>query len=191
MKKKLNLILLAAGNSSRFGENKLLYKVDGKLMYEHAVEIALQCKEKLTSLSVSILLVTQYEEIRKQIQNNQQIQVVMNTESCLGVSHSITLGVKEKPADDYLFMVCDQPNLMAETVIGLIEGYEHSDKTMACLAWEDTLGNPAIFSKEYVPELLSLCGDEGGKKLIRERKNQVYIHQTFCKEELDDMDWKN
>ena len=32
---KLGLIMLAAGNSRRFGSNKLLYSVDGMPMYRH------------------------------------------------------------------------------------------------------------------------------------------------------------
>ena len=32
---KLGLIMLAAGNSRRFGSNKLLYGIDGMPMYRH------------------------------------------------------------------------------------------------------------------------------------------------------------
>ena len=32
---KLELVMLAAGNSRRFGSNKLLYTVDGQPMYRH------------------------------------------------------------------------------------------------------------------------------------------------------------
>ena len=32
---KLGLIMLAAGNSRRFGSNKLLYSIDGMPMYRH------------------------------------------------------------------------------------------------------------------------------------------------------------
>lgn len=35
---KIALIMLAAGNSCRFGSNKLLYEIDGKPMYRHILE---------------------------------------------------------------------------------------------------------------------------------------------------------
>ena len=35
---KINLILLAAGNSKRFLENKLLYKINGKDMYMYILD---------------------------------------------------------------------------------------------------------------------------------------------------------
>ena len=35
---KIALIMLAAGNSRRFGRNKLLYEIEGKPMYRHILE---------------------------------------------------------------------------------------------------------------------------------------------------------
>ena len=35
---KIALIMLAAGNSRRFGSNKLLYEIDGRPMYRHILE---------------------------------------------------------------------------------------------------------------------------------------------------------
>ena len=44
---KLGLIMLAAGNSRRFGSNKLLYGIDGMPMYRH---ILLELKEVKAAL---------------------------------------------------------------------------------------------------------------------------------------------
>ena len=58
---KINLILLAAGNSRRFNGNKLLALYKDKPIYMHVVE-------KSLNLEVNkIICVTQYEEIRKKL----------------------------------------------------------------------------------------------------------------------------
>ena len=60
---KLGLIMLAAGNSRRFGSNKLLYGIDGMPMYRH---ILLELKKVKAALEEQghrcvIKFVTQYE----------------------------------------------------------------------------------------------------------------------------------
>ena len=55
---KMNLILLASGNSTRFKGNKLLALVDNKPMYMNVIE-------KILKLNFNkVILVTQYEEIK-------------------------------------------------------------------------------------------------------------------------------
>ena len=44
---KISLIMLAAGNSRRFGSNKLLYEIDGKPMYRHILEKLMVVAEQL------------------------------------------------------------------------------------------------------------------------------------------------
>ena len=42
---KIALIMLAAGNSRRFGSNKLLYEIEGKPMYQHILEKLMKVAE--------------------------------------------------------------------------------------------------------------------------------------------------
>ena len=44
---KIALIMLAAGNSRRFGSNKLLYEIEGKPMYRHMLEKLMVVAEQL------------------------------------------------------------------------------------------------------------------------------------------------
>ena len=44
---KIALIMLAAGNSRRFGRNKLLYEIEGKPMYRHILEKLMIVAEQL------------------------------------------------------------------------------------------------------------------------------------------------
>lgn len=57
----MNLIFLAAGNSTRFGSNKLLYRLNGKCMYRYGLEVVAALWQK--GLLDTIVIVTQYEEI--------------------------------------------------------------------------------------------------------------------------------
>ena len=65
---KLGLIMLAAGNSRRFGSNKLLYSIDGMPMYRHILLELKKVKEALEAQGhkCEITVVTQYEEIAQE-----------------------------------------------------------------------------------------------------------------------------
>jgi CTP:molybdopterin cytidylyltransferase MocA len=57
------------------------------------------------------------------------------------------------------------------------------------VAWQEHSGNPALFSKRLLPQLLELQGDTGGKKLLLGRKD-VCIVQAQSLEEMRDIDEK-
>jgi len=179
---KINLILLASGNSIRFKGNKLLASVNNKPMYMNVVE-------KILKLNFNkIILVTQYEEIKAALVE-QPIQVIMNKNSELGISHSIKLGISDDmEADAYMFMVCDQPFISLESIEKLIDRFMKSNKGMACVQYEGKLGNPTIFSRKYMQELLSLNGDVGGKSIMKKHLDDLEKVQISHKVELMDID---
>ena len=135
---------MAAGNSRRFGSNKLLYTYEGKPLYRHGLELLLKLKQEMgTELTVTV--VTQYPEILTEVRDIFEkygmagMQAVFCEESKLGASYTIKAGVEavlsqysvsgltkagqsiaEEP--DYLmFMVADQPNLTLDSVRKLIQ----------------------------------------------------------------------
>lgn len=46
----IHIIYMAAGNSRRFGSNKLFYKLDGKPMYRHLLECLIKIKDRYNNL---------------------------------------------------------------------------------------------------------------------------------------------
>lgn len=177
---KINLILLAAGNSTRFKGNKLLEVVNEKPMYMHVLEKVLKLKFN------KIILVTQYEVIKEAL-INYPVQVVLNNNSELGISHSIKLGINtDLEADAYMFMVCDQPFIAIESLKVLIDNFIKSNKGMACVYYDENLGNPTIFSAKYKKELLDLKGDVGGKSVMK--KHLKDLEKVKISNELELMD---
>ena len=179
---RINLILLAAGNSKRFNGNKLLVIYKEKPIYMHIVE-------KVIDLKVNkIICVTQYEEIKEALLNT-NINVVMNDNSSLGISSSIKLGINfDKNADGYMFMVCDQPFISVQTLKSVIDNFINGDKGIVCVGCGDNKGNPVIFSKRYINELLSLEGDSGGKRILKGHLNDLNIVNVDNGIELIDID---
>ena len=111
---------MAAGNSRRFGSNKLLFPWKGKTMYRHGLDLLLELKKEMKE-QLSVIVVTQYPEILEEVQKlpeASEVQVVFCKESHLGASYTIKAGIAamQKQAKYLLFMVADQPELSKESV---------------------------------------------------------------------------
>lgn len=187
---KLALIMLAAGNSRRFGSNKLFYPIEGKAMYLHILEKLFLVKERIesTEITCSVTVVTQYSQIaEKAVRLGAKVQLNPHPEE--GISSSLKLGLNvNEDADACLFTVSDQPWISQETILEMILKFVASEKGMACL-WSDTKpGNPCIFSKCYYPELLSLEGDTGGKRIMKLHKDDVLRIPVTDARQLTDLD---
>ena len=108
------MIYMAAGNSRRFGSNKLVYLIDGKPMYLHVLErLSAVCKRHR---DWEIVLVSQYEELLEQ---GKQLahRTVYSPESRDGASWTIKNGLKAAgDADAFVFFTADQPWLSEETI---------------------------------------------------------------------------
>ena len=190
---KINLVLLASGNSKRFGSNKLLYKINGKEMFKYSVDLADDLKKSLKDTIKNIIVVSKYQEIKEYVLSKNMIYVE-NPQSELGISTSIILGISESEKDrsEYLmFMVCDQPYTKSSTIENFIKSFLKSSKGIGAVAFEKSMGNPCIFSHKYLEDLKKLSGDIGGKKIIKENLDDVYIYEVSTKKELEDIDFLN
>jgi len=165
---KLGIVLMASGFSQRFGSNKLLHPVAGKPMVRHALETLASVREKLNpDIQVQIVVVSQYPEIIREALG-MDMQAVDNPDSRQGISASIRHGLANLPADTeyYGFFVADQPLLQAADLESLIRQYLLSNQGIGCVSACGNPGNPVIFSRKYLPELLALQGDSGGKPIV-------------------------
>ena len=194
---KINLILLAAGNSTRYGSNKLINTKQGKPMVSlildtiiKAQKFYIENQDKKHSWN-QIIVVTQYEEvvtIAKQFQQANLI-IVRNSSPNIGISHSIKLGIQNGSCDvdGYCFAVCDQPFLTSETYKKLVNAYVKQQGIIVVKA-NNQKGNPVIFDKKYKQELLQLQGDIGGKQIINKYPHDITWINIENKQELVDID---
>lgn len=89
-REKITLVMLAAGNSRRFGSNKLLYEIDGMPMYLRTLAKLQKAASELGDCE--IIVVTQYEEIAAKA-NTLGVKVLINPQPERGISSSMQIGL--------------------------------------------------------------------------------------------------
>ena len=94
-----NIILLAAGNGTRFGGDKMLFLLHDRPMYRYMTDNAIKIKQNCNNIN-QVILVSRYEEIKQAIAGS-GIDYVDNSHPEYGISHSIRLGLEHAGKADY------------------------------------------------------------------------------------------
>ena len=189
---KVQLIYLAAGNSRRFGANKLLYELDEKPLYLHLLERLINICRRHASWRISV--VTQYDEIYDQAAKMESLGLpvhpVFSPDSRNGASYSVRAGVEAAPeeTEGYAFFVGDQPYLTEGSAEGFLEEMERKRADLGSVKCRERMGNPAWFLRQYRRELLELTGDSGGRKILKRHPEQVTFYEIKDERELEDID---
>ena len=168
-----NIIILAAGASTRMGQPKQLLKYNGANFIQHAIDEALAAGAQ----KVLVVLGSEAEKISDQL-NKKQANVLYNKNWEEGMASSIREGLQQSllisaNVDAVILMVCDQPYVNAALLKNIINQHIESGKPIVASQYKDTLGTPVLFHKSFFPELLKLKGDLGAKKILMDNKEQV------------------
>lgn len=170
---KIGVVVLAAGGSRRMGgKPKQFLQFRGATLLRRAAEAAL----KLNRSSTVVVLGAHDGELRSEL-IDLPVKIAVNVDWAVGISSSIKLGllaISDEEVDAVIFMLCDQP-LVSECVLErLRDHFIEVRKPIIASRYEDSLGVPALFSREIFDELKSLQGDEGAKKIITMDVSRVF-----------------
>ncbi len=185
LQRKTGILLLAAGTSSRYGKNKLLETVEKEPMYRHSLGILQSFPESPRAV------VTRFAEI-EHMAAEYKIPAVRNDEPQKGIAWSLHKGLQklwtEHPTlEGVLCMVSDQPWLQVRTVQHILEMAALHPDRIVCAGTKEHPGNPVWFGKDYIPELMALEGDTGGRQVIQKHPDRVWYCPASSKE-LQDVD---
>jgi molybdenum cofactor cytidylyltransferase len=167
-------IILAAGESSRLGFPKqtLLYK--GKTLLEWAIEAG----NKSKCNPVVVVLGANAASIEPGIKNH-PITIVHNPAWPEGMASSIRAAIqyieKIDAIENAIVMLCDQPFVNRALIDSMIYKQQQTGKPIVACSYNDTVGVPALFSRSLFPELLSLQGKDGAKKILDKHKENIAV----------------
>jgi molybdenum cofactor cytidylyltransferase len=174
-------ILLAAGQSTRFGRQKLLEPWQGEPLVRKTARCFLDA-----GLRPLIAVVSKDPRLIDALAGL-PLTTVENAHPENGISSSIAIGVRALPetAGGALIGVGDQPYLTAEAITELVNAF--APGRIVVPRWGDHRGNPPVFDRRFFPELLALRGDRGGQRVIA--ANAEAVTEVTLPERLgDDID---
>jgi molybdenum cofactor cytidylyltransferase len=161
---RLGIVILAAGEARRFGACKQLALFHTKPLLQHVIDAALP----LTPARL-VVMTGKYHEAIAAAKNE---GVVTGAEL---MSSSIRLGCEllSDDCDQLLVLLADQVLVSTSELETLVA--QAVDGGSACAGFSETVGPPAVFSRVWYPDLLTLNAENGAKKLLTDPAKQVTI----------------
>lgn len=185
---RLACLLTAAGQSSRFGEDKLRLDLTGQPMGVCALETL-----HTIPFARRVLVTSADKEYLSDAGAALGFDVVINPAPEQGMASSVRLGTTHildtGAYDGILYAVADQPNLSAKTVSRLAAAFETEPGCIWAPEAEGKRGNPVIFPAPLFGELLLVTGDRGGRQVIAAHP-ELLRTVAVAAEELKDIDTK-
>ena len=155
-------VILAAGQSSRFGQPKQLLPWGKRNMLNTCIATA-----KIAMLSpIVVVLGAHSEEILPEM-DQEGVEVVINHHWAEGQSTSVKAGVAALPKDVHgaVFLLADQPQISVQLIVSIMEtAWKRNNVVLPVIMGKRA--NPVYFPKQTFPALLNLEGDQGGRAVL-------------------------
>lgn len=169
----IGVVILAAGSSSRLGRPKQLLEFQDKTLLQHIIDMVTSVE-----FSPSVVVLGAYADQIREATDLEHVTAVYNEHWSDGIASSIRLGVKESiklnaTLDSILFLLSDQPFVNTSLIRELIDIHKNGNQRITASSYKQNVGVPAIFAKDFFPQLTELTGDVGAKKIIIRHTEQV------------------
>jgi molybdenum cofactor cytidylyltransferase len=166
----LHVVVLAAGEASRFGSPKQLVRINGRPLLHAVISRGVE----VGGHSVIAVLGAYAAELAPLLRHT-PATVVVNRQWSEGMGSSIRAGIGALPgtAEAVLILLADQPSVTGEDLRRLVGTWRRQPSQIVAAQYGTTTGAPAIFPRWCFPELGALRGDQGARILLRRHAERV------------------
>ncbi len=178
-------MVLAAGESKRMGEPKLLLPFGEKTMIEAVIGNVIQSKVE----NILVVLGSDREKIEEKIKNL-PVKVVFNPDFREGMLSSAQKGFQTLPEDAQAVFVFlgDQPSISHAIVDKVIEAYKRTKKGIVLPVYEGSRGHPVLIDMKYRGEVGKLSANVGLRGVVYSHPEDVQEVKVKTPSILRDID---
>ncbi len=170
---KVGAVILAAGESSRMGKNKLLMDIQGKEVIERVRDEVSKAVEHY----LFVLGDNPPKNIPKLKEMNEDW--IVNEEYSHGMTWSFVKGLKalkdqHKDLDSVMLVLGDQPLVDGDFLCKMVEKWEE-DSGIVSPIHNGKKGHPVLFDRKYFDEILSLPKDGIIRDVIHNNDDELHL----------------
>ena len=157
-------ILLAAGEASRMGRNKLLLELDGETLLHRAARRALEA-----GLEPVLVVLGHDAERARQALRGLACTAVVNPAWPGGMNTSLSAGVEALPAEaeGAVVLLADMPFVDAVMIRSVVERWKETGAPVVTARYGVATAPPTLYARELFGELTGGTGDGRGRAVVR------------------------
>ncbi len=184
-RKKVSCIILAAGKSTRMGQQKLLLPYDGKPMIRSIVEKSLNSNSDQTIVVIG----SHKEELTKELAEY-AVNLVENILFEEGMLSSVKAGFAtiHPETGAVIVLLGDQPMVSEEVINHLISVFQKTAKGLIIPTFNGKRGHPVLISSKYRQSIQMLNPEIGLRDLFLKNSQDILEIEVQTDDVLKDID---
>ncbi|MBI3117311.1 MAG: molybdenum cofactor cytidylyltransferase [Candidatus Hydrogenedentes bacterium] len=166
----ISAIVLAAGESRRMGQQKVLLPFRGHTVIEHIVQQAADA-----AVDEIVAVVGHEREAVETCLQPYRVKVVVNSCYQNGMLSSVRAGLDalQENAAAVMVLLGDQPHVRADVLRALIQRFKQSDKSIVIPSYRGRAGHPALVSLVHRNEIMQRYAEEGLRGLYTAHPDDI------------------
>lgn len=183
---KIGAVILAAGQSRRMGQPKMV------LPWGETTVIARVAEVLLEAGLAEVIVVTggSYTEVETALQHL-QVQTIFNpqyTNNNMLRSLQVGLGMHHENIQATLVALGDQPQIEVDTVRALAEAYQETGPPLIVPSFQNRRGHPWLVSRSLWPAVFALPAPATLRDFLNQHRDQIHYLTVTTPSILKDLD---
>jgi molybdenum cofactor cytidylyltransferase len=176
-------IVLAAGQSTRMGRNKLLLPLGGTTVLRRAVGTAVEAG----LAPVFVVLGHESDRIREEL-GGLPCTPVVNEDYLLGMNTSVRKGFRAVPDDASagIVLLGDMPFVVPSMITELLARHRQG-ASLVVSTYDGVVAPPILYGRLLFAELRALEGDGCGKQVVKRHRGEA-VEVAWPRSALSDLD---